>query len=219
MSSDRLSVRPRGDTGAEDRQTGRSVAKREQLLDAADRVIRTKGSTASMNDIAAEAGITKPILYRHFADKGGLYTALADRYISMLRERLTSALLTRGGLRARTRATIDAYLAVIEQEPQVYRFLVQRAAYEEPGVAGEVADFVRRFATDLAVGLRHEPQLQGITGTEAAVKAHAIAGMVAQAGDYWLETEDLPREVVVDRLTGLLLDGLLAHPRPANCGG
>lgn len=216
MSSDSLSVRARGGPVAQDRQTtrgrgGGNPERRDELLDAADRVIRTKGSAASMNDIAAEAGITKPILYRHFADKGGLYTALADRYIGRLRERLTEALLTRGGLRARTRATIDAYLSAIEEEPQVYRFLVQRAAFEEPGVAGEVAGFVRRFAADLAVGLQHEPQLAGITEAEAAVRAHAIAGMVQQTGDYWLDTETVPRDVVVDQLSGLLLDGLLAR--------
>src|SRR5436190_15385853 len=92
-------------------------SKREQLLDAADRVVRREGSAASMNLIAAEAGITKPILYRHFGDKGGLFRALADRYIDDLRARLRSALTTRGGLRARTRATIDAYLSAVEEQP------------------------------------------------------------------------------------------------------
>jgi len=187
--------------------------RREELLDAADRVVRARGSSASMNDIAAEAGITKPILYRHFGDKGGLYRALADRYIGMLRERLTAALLTRGGLRARTRATVDTYLASIEELPEVYRFLVQRAAFEEPGVGAEVANFVRRFGEDLAVGLQHEPQLAGITAQASAIRANAIAGMVQQTGDYWLDQPGLPRATVVDELTSLLLDGLL-HPSP-----
>jgi AcrR family transcriptional regulator len=210
MSSDGVSVRVSERQGARDRRPGRGGGdRREQLLDAADRVIRSTGSAASMNDIAAEAGITKPILYRHFGDKGGLYTALADRYIGRLRERLAAALLTRGGLGARTRATIDAYLAAIEEEPEVYRFLVQRAAFEDPGVAGEVAGFVRRFAADLASGLTLEPQLSGVSETSAAVIAHAIAGMVQQTGDYWLDTRDLPREMVVDQLSQLLLDGLL----------
>src|SRR3954468_24459288 len=89
--------------------------KRAELLDAADRVVQRDGSAASMNVIAAEAGITKPILYRHFGDKGGLYRALADRHIEQLLARLRSALTTRGGLRARTRATVEAYLASVEE--------------------------------------------------------------------------------------------------------
>ena len=51
--------------------------RRRELLEAADRVVLRDGPEASMNAIAAEAGITKPILYRHFGDKGGLYRALA----------------------------------------------------------------------------------------------------------------------------------------------
>src|SRR5438477_9728627 len=139
-----------------------TVDRRSQLLAAADRVVRREGSAASMNLIAAEAGITKPILYRHFGDKGGLYRALADRHIDDLLARLRSALTTRGGLRARTRATIDAYLSAVEQQPQVYRFLLERAAVEEPDVRGQVQGFVRRFGDELATGIRHESELADV---------------------------------------------------------
>ena len=107
--------------------TSTAEGRRGQLLAAADRVVQRQGSAASMNLIAAEAGITKPILYRHFGDKGGLYRALAERHIDWLLDRLRTALLTRGGLRARTNATIDAYLASVEEQPQVYRFLISHA--------------------------------------------------------------------------------------------
>src|SRR3954464_12814257 len=107
--------------------TGPADGRREQLLAAADRGVQRDGPDASMNLIAAEAGITKPILYRHFGDKGGLYRALAERHIDHPLARLRPALPPRGGLRARTRATVDAYLASVEEQPQVYRFLVQRA--------------------------------------------------------------------------------------------
>ncbi|MEV1243105.1 TetR/AcrR family transcriptional regulator [Nonomuraea sp. NPDC050022] len=61
--------------------SGRDPDRRKALLDAADRVILREGPEASMAAIAAEAGITKPILYRHFGDKSGLYEALADRHV------------------------------------------------------------------------------------------------------------------------------------------
>jgi AcrR family transcriptional regulator len=160
-----------------------------------------------MTTIATEAGITKPILYRHFGDKGGLYRALADRYIRAMRDRLRAALVTRGGLHTRTRATLDAYLSAIESEPQVYRFLVQRAAAEEPGVAGDVAGFVRRFGDDLAAGLQLEPQLAGIAPARAAVWAQAVAGMVQQTGDWWLDHPEVARQAVVDELAALLMAG------------
>jgi AcrR family transcriptional regulator len=160
-----------------------------------------------MNVIAAEAGITKPILYRHFGDKGGLYRALAARHIDELLGRLRNALLTRGGVEARTRATIDAYLASIEERPQVYRFLVQRAAVEDPAVRGEVEGFVRRFGEELAVGLTHEPALGTVAPVRAKVWAQGIAGLVQAAGDWWLDHPDVPRRRVVDELTSLLVGG------------
>jgi AcrR family transcriptional regulator len=181
--------------------------RRASLLEAADRVVQRDGPAASMNVIAAEAGITKPILYRHFGDKGGLYRALAGRHIDELLARLRLALLTRGGLEARTRATVDAYLAAIEERPQVYRFLVRRAAVEEAGVRGEVEGFVRRFGDELALGIRSEPALGEVGPVRALVWAHGIAGMVQATGDWWLDQTDVPRRTVVDELTALLVAG------------
>jgi AcrR family transcriptional regulator len=196
--------------------SGTAVAdRRAQLLAAADRVVQRDGSAASMNLIAAEAGITKPILYRHFGDKGGLYRALAERHIDQLLERLRDALTTRGGLRARTRATIDAYLASVEDQPQVYRFLMERAAVEEPGVRGQVLGFVRRFGDELAAGIRTEAELGDVDATRARVWAHAIAGMVQSSGDWWLDHPEVARDVVVDELVTLVWDGFagIAMPR------
>jgi AcrR family transcriptional regulator len=181
--------------------------RREQLLVAADRVVQRDGSAATMNGIAAEAGITKPILYRHFGDKGGLYRALAERHADLLLERLRMALATRGGLKARTLATVDAYLASVEEQPQVYRFLMERAAVEEPDVRGQVAGFVRRFGDELAAGIRSEPELAEIPPERAIVWAHGIAGMVQSTGDWWLDHPDVPRRVVVDELVSLLWGG------------
>ena len=160
-----------------------------------------------MNVIAAEAGITKPILYRHFGDKGGLYRELAARYTDDLLGRLRGALTTRGGLQVRTRATIDAYLAAVEEQPQVYRFLLERAAVEDESVRGEVQGFVRRFGDELAAGIRSEPALGQVDETRALVWAHGIAGMVQAAGDWWLAHPDVPRAQVVEELTALLVAG------------
>jgi AcrR family transcriptional regulator len=191
-----------------------TMSRRDQLLEAADRVVQRDGSAASMNVIAAEAGITKPILYRHFGDKGGLYRALAERHIDVLLDRLRSALATRGGLRARTQATVDAYLASVEEQPQVYRFLLERAAVEVPDVRGQVVGFVRRFGDELAGGIANEPELAGIDPSRAVVWAHAIAGMVQATGDWWLDHPEVPRANVVDQLVALLWDGF-AGDRPA----
>lgn len=187
------------------------LERRAGLLEAADRVVQREGPAASMNLIAAEAGITKPILYRHFGDKSGLYRALAARHTEELLGRLRAALVTRGGLAARTRATVNAYLTAIEENPQVYRFLVHRAAVEEPDVRGDVEGFVRRFGDELAAGIRNEPSLQGIDEMRATIWAQGIAGMVQATGDWWLDHPEVPRESVVQELSALLIAGFDLH--------
>ena len=68
--------------------------RRAELLDAAERAIRRVGPKASMDEIAAEAGITKPILYSHFGDKAGLVTARAERVATQLNETILRELAT-----------------------------------------------------------------------------------------------------------------------------
>lgn len=107
-----------------ERQRTAAESRRRELLEAADRVVLRDGPGASMNAIAAEAGITKPILYRHFGDKGGLYRALAKRHTDALLIALRAALDAPAERRRRVESTLDTYLAAIEARPQVYRFLM-----------------------------------------------------------------------------------------------
>src|SRR4051812_49981144 len=91
--------------------------RRRELLEAADRVVLRDGPQASMNAIAAEAGITKPILYRHFGDKGGLYAALATRHTDALLDSLRAALDAPAERRERAESPLGPYLAPSQAPP------------------------------------------------------------------------------------------------------
>jgi len=67
----------------EGRPTARPAPDLDPLLEVADRVVARDGAAVSMDNIAAEAGIAEAMLYRHFGDKAGLYSALAERYIRL----------------------------------------------------------------------------------------------------------------------------------------
>jgi AcrR family transcriptional regulator len=175
------------------------AARREALLDAADRIVRRDGPAASMAVIAAEAGITKPILYRHFGDKSGLYAALAERYTARLLGELQTALDSGRTRRARVEGTVDAYLAAIQREPQVYRFLVH--SDEAASAQSQVRSFTRRLAGLLAEGIAAELT---VSPERAAAWAHGIVGMVQSAGDWWLDTGACTRSQLVQELTELL---------------
>jgi AcrR family transcriptional regulator len=176
-------------------------ARREGLLAAADAVVQRLGAGASMAAIAAEAGITKPILYRHFGDKSGLLLALAERHTDRLLDALVDALTGGGTPRERVHRTVDTYLAMIEQEPEVYRFLVESdeaVAAREP-----VRGFVHRLEDLLAAGITHELRLPE-DDVRAPVWAAAIVGMVQAAGARWLGARWCSRAELSRQLTDLL---------------
>lgn len=178
--------------------------RRAALLEAADRIVQRDGPAVSMDSIAAEAGITKPILYRHFGDKGGLYASLAHRHTDRLLEVLQTALAGGGTTRARVERTIGAYLGYLEAEPQVYRFLMHST--EAAHARGEVQTFLRRFSELLALGIAAELGLPP-ESVRAQTWSRGIVGMVQSAGDGWLLSGSRDRDAVVRELTDLLWGG------------
>ncbi|RDG34537.1 TetR family transcriptional regulator [Streptomyces corynorhini] len=198
--------------------------RRRQLLEAADRVVLRDGPHASMNAIAAEAGITKPILYRHFGDKGGLYRALAKRHTDALLDALRAALDAPAERRERVEATLDTYLAAIEARPQVYRFLMhpaEEAQLPEQGfdVGRHSAPLLRRLGEELAKVIAERVDLGQDSEQLARVWGHGIVGMMHGAGDWWLGERPCSRAQLVHSLADLLWGRLAAvSDRPGGPG-
>ncbi|MGW9025852.1 TetR family transcriptional regulator [Streptomyces sp. NPDC055722] len=193
--------------------------RRRELLEAADRVVLRDGPGASMNAIAAEAGITKPILYRHFGDKGGLYAALAKRHTDALLASLRAALDAPSERRERVESTLDTYLAAIEARPQVYRFLMHPA--EGASQSDQVSDqgfdtgrhsipVLRRMGEELAVFIEERLDLGPGSHQLARVWGHGIVGMMHAAGDWWLGERPCSRAELVRSLADLLWGRLAA---------
>ncbi|NBM15711.1 TetR family transcriptional regulator [Streptomyces sp. GC420] len=187
--------------------------RRRELLEAADRVVLRDGPGASMNAIAAEAGITKPILYRHFGDKGGLYRALAKRHTDALLDSLRAAVDAPADRRERVEATLDTYLAAIEARPQVYRFLmhpaedrpeVQEVTEQGFDVGRHSAPLLRRLGEELAKVIYDRVDLGPASEQLARVWGHGIVGMMHAAGDWWLGERPCSREELVKSLADLL---------------
>jgi AcrR family transcriptional regulator len=184
--------------------------RRRQLLEAADRVVLRDGPSASMNAIAAEAGITKPILYRHFGDKNGLYRALAKRHTDALLDALRAALDAPAERRRRVEATLGTYLAAIEARPQVYRFLmhpaedVPQSADQGFDVGRHSAPLLRRLGEELAKVIEERIDLGPESTRLSRVWGHGIVGMMHAAGDWWLGERPCSREELVATLADLL---------------
>jgi AcrR family transcriptional regulator len=187
-------------TDRRDREARAKAERREQLLDAAVDAVRDRGPGVTMDQIAAACGVTKPIIYRHFGDRDGLVMAIAVRFVGALVGALTPQLARRDAPRDLLGSTIDAYLRLIEDDTNLYRFL----SVNEPGrrdlVAGLIAEEV---ATVLAQYLADAD-----LDVEAATPwAYGLVGMVHFTGDWWARTGTPSRAVLVEQLTTLLWSG------------
>ena len=126
---------PSGPTDPEARVAGPGAvrrlpraARREQILDAATRAFARSGFTAtSLDDVAAEAGITRVLLYRHFASKADMYRSVLDRAC----EHVTAAI----GVEDADVDTIPALLRAASADPDGVRLLFRHAAREPPTTA------------------------------------------------------------------------------------
>jgi AcrR family transcriptional regulator len=189
--------------------------KRQRLLEAAIGVVRREGPAVSMREIAHEAGVTKPIIYRAFGDREGLTRALADRFADELAGSLQRAIEQAPNDRARVAGAIDAYLSFIEREPAIIRFLINRSleTVEETGVA--MSGFVRRVGALVTQAIGEALRTQRLDASPAEPWAFAIVGAVHMAGDWWLERRTMPRERLVEYLTLLVWDGMRSYAAPA----
>ncbi len=118
--------------------------RREQILAAATKAFARSGFTATgLDDIAAEAGITRVILYRHFDSKTDLYQAALDRFCAVLGDHVAEPV---GGF---TDASIDGLLKAAIAEPDGFRLLFAHAA-REPEFKARAEQF-RADITEIAL--------------------------------------------------------------------
>jgi AcrR family transcriptional regulator len=165
-----------------------------------------------MDELAAEAGLTKPILYAHFGDRAGLATALGERFVAQLVERLASALAAPTP-RELVRRAIDAFVGFVEGERNMYEFIVQEsvqaARRESSSIARlRVFDVVGRAITAV---LAQQLAQAGRDQSRAEPLAFAVMGTAFSGAEWWLDRQTLSRTELVDILTDLLWDGLEAQ--------
>ena len=158
-----------------------------------------------MEQIAAEAGVTKPIVYRHFGDRDGLLDAMAERFETEVTTELRAALSREAGPKELLVAGIDAYLAIVERDPNVYQVLVRRAVSDPRGGPQAV---IRRVAQQVALVIGEQMRNLGLDSGAAEPWAFGLVGMVHAAGDWWLERPTMPRARLVEYLVALLWDGM-----------
>lgn len=185
-------------------------ARREELVVATLAAVSKHGAGVGMDEIAAEAGTSKTVVYRHFADRAELYVAVCNRVASQLLPKLRAAMETGGRPRDMVAAAIDTYLAFIEADPELYRFVVSQQALDRPpsDPVDNLSDLVgQQAAAVISVALQQ-------AGRETAASApwgHGVVGLVRSAADWWLRAgRPMLRTELTAHLTDLAWAGLSA---------
>lgn len=192
------------------RASRRPPGRRDELLGAALEVVRRAGAGASMDQMAAEAGITKPVLYRYFGDRDGLIAAMADRFSEDLVARLDAAFAAADNddVGALIRAAIDGYLSFIEDDPALYGFLIHSAPLGSEAV---VAVF-DRVARSVARVMAEVFETLGLDKRPIITWAYGVVGTVHLAGARWVRRPDASRDELVGDLVALVSLGLTGAP-------
>lgn len=195
----------------------RRVQRREVLLDAAVAAVARHGEGVTMTAMAATAGVTKPVLYRYFGDRAGLYRAISERFAAGVVDALREAVGGRPAGRAALARAVDAYLAYLEANTALYRFCVTRVPAADPTAPARLRGFVHHLTDAVAAWLREALGPGAAPGT-AEVLAAAVTGAVHAAADRWLGQGRPRRAELASALVELLWGGL-AGSAAAGPGG
>lgn len=168
--------------------------------------MRRHGEKTSAALIAKEAGITKPIIYRHFTDIDDLYRALADRYRATLTQQTLSVRPAELDRTARYRTVIAAYLKTVEEVPNFWRFVMAKGR-GEGGEYGALSWFAHGWAVDLAAYFVLEAGDQP-DSVRASVLGFGLIGALQGVVGWWLQQGCPDREAVAQALADLFVHGL-----------
>jgi AcrR family transcriptional regulator len=176
--------RPARTDGRSSRWDSHRAARREELIAAAVAAIAEHGPSVGMDQIAARARTSKPVVYRYFADKTDLYRAVSTRLVEQVLARLLAVAEQNPPPRALIHASIDGYLALLESDPQLYRFLAAHPLIDTPsGVSPFGAVVAELLAAQLAAQLGEG----GLDPDFAHPWAEGIVGFITATSLWWLD--------------------------------
>jgi len=181
--------------------------RREQLLDVARSLFAEKGfEGTSVEEIAARADVSKPVVYEHFGGKEGIYAVIVDREVEALLGALTGALMAVGDPRKLVERAALQLLDYIESSPDGFRILVRDSPVAQ--ASGTFSSLIGDVATQVEGLLAEQFRTRGLDPSVAPIYSRMLVGMVALTGQHWAEVREPAKEVVAAHLVNLAWNGL-----------
>lgn len=181
--------------------------RREQLLDVSRRLFAEKGfEGTSVEEIAARAQVSKPVVYEHFGGKEGVYAVVVDREIQALTQSLVTALEGKGHPQVLVERTALALLDYIESSTDGFRILVRDSPVAQ--ATGTFSSLIGDVAMQVEHLLAEQFTKRGLDPRTAPIYAQMLVGMVALTGQYWLDARSPKKDDVAAHLVNLAWNGL-----------
>ncbi|KQU47121.1 TetR family transcriptional regulator [Rhodococcus sp. Leaf278] len=200
--------------GRSDRWRDHRITRRRELLDRTLAAIREHGHDVGMDDIASANGVSKTVLYKHFADKKGLADAAMARYVeTALVPRIQDAISEDLDEYQLTRAVIQAYVTTVATDPDIYIYVHANNAVSGnqdiiTAAEGLIADLLATVIAD-----RFREREFSTAGSMPI--AFAMIGAVRLASHWWIFDRTMPADELVDYLTMMVWGGIAGIARAA----
>jgi AcrR family transcriptional regulator len=177
--------------------------RRSAILDAALTAFSQKGYHAtSLDDIAREAGVSKALIYEHFASKQELHADLIARNARELTQRVAGAL---SGVEVestveRLAAGLEAFFAYVEERRDAWRMLFRDAA--DPESSAVLERMVQQVTAEVTVLISQDPGARQLTrvGDERSLRLRAemLVGGAQAMANWWTDHPEAPRAQLVE---------------------
>src|SRR5215470_8067294 len=190
----------------------KAADRRAQLVDVGRTVFAERGFEAtSVEEIAARAKVSKPIVYEHFGGKEGLYAVIVDREVDQIVSRIVEA-ITAGSARERLEQAVLAFLTYVQDRPVGFALLLRDAP--ESKRSGQMPLLMLDLADRVGDIFTEQFRKAGFDARSAPIYAHALVGMVAFVGQWWTESDKPPpAETVASHVAALAWMGLRHLPK------
>jgi len=181
--------------------------RREQLIVVAKALFAEKGfEGTSVEEIAARADVSKPVVYEHFGGKEGLYAVIVDREVGALLGALSGSLASKAHPRQLVERAALALLGYIEDSPDGFRILVRDSPVAQAG--GTFSSLLGDVSAQVEGLLGDQFSRRGLDPLVAPFYAQMLVGQVALAGQHWAEVREPAKTVVAAHLVNLAWNGL-----------
>ncbi len=180
-------------------------ARREQLIEIGRQHFAQRGfDGATVEEIAASAGVTKPVVYDHFGGKEGLYAVIVDREMLHIEQVITSA-LSEGGSHERIERAVLALLTYVEERTDGFRILVRDSS---PRMGSSNATLLNATVGQVSYILAGKFEEFGLDPTTAVLYGQALVGMVSMTAQWWLDDRSIDKREVARHIVNLCWNGL-----------